>query len=325
MGYNSIEPNWLIERTIFSPIAAIKTGLVIGRSYIGQVGSISLIVFFVVATIYLFMSHHRIVDPKIDVKIAAKHNTIMLFLGCVVYFAGIFPYIIVRQVGSAVRSTDVSGRDAILAGFGIGIMTLSFVRLLPVKKTIQNLILLLLIIMGIFHFNNQYLSYQEDWYYQLQFAKALENNDGLLNDDTILCDISNASPVNALRFYSLNGISYAVTGRMDKFFFCGLGDLYYAIEFNQKFLYGYNCNDYNFRDRIIDGVMIIHNMPIDNVRLFKMRWNEIFNAGAFDNAISTLMDIEYIRIDETVSRRIYEAYSNDTLTSESLLEIISDE
>lgn len=237
------------------------------------------------------------------------------------YFAGIFAYIIVRGA-SGISSTGVDGRDSMLAGFGVGIMGYCIARLLPVKKAIQNLIPVTMIILGIFHFNDWYLNYQEDWYHQLEFAMAIEKNDGLRGDDTILCDFSDASPNGSTRFYSLNGMSYIVTGKMDKFFYNGVGGNY-DLEFREQYLNGYNCNDYDFLDRKIDGVMFIDNPPVSNMQLLRMRYSEILNPDIFDAEIGKLTDIRYIRIDEAVSAKIYETYGKGELDSESLREIVS--
>lgn len=305
----------LIKGTLFSPVAAVRTGLIIGSSYARQVGVTSLFVISVVAVIYLFMKRRLIQKNKS--KIDLRRGIYMFLLGGVVYFAGVFAYIVVRH-GSPLGSTGVVGRDTMLAGFGIGIMALGFVRLLPIKEKVQNLLLILMIVLGIFHFNDWYLNYQEDWYHQMEFAKAIDDNNGLPEDDTILCDFSNASPNGSRRFYSLNGMSYIVTGKKDKFFYSGISD----IKFKEIDLNGHNCTDYNSSDRTIDGVMFINNEPISNMQLLKMRYRELVDVKAFEENISELTDVEYIRIDKEISAKIYEADKKDELTSNVLKEIV---
>ena len=43
------------------------------------------------------------------------------------------------------------------------------------------------IVLGIFHFNEWYLNYQEDWYQQKVLASVIEEHDGFGEDNTIYC------------------------------------------------------------------------------------------------------------------------------------------
>lgn len=311
----------LIKGTLLSPLAAVRTGRLIGSSYVKQIGVISLLVVSIVAVVYLIMKRRLAQEDKNEIDL--KRVISMFLMGGVIYFAGVLPYIVVRN-GSALSNTCVGGRDTILAGFGIGIMAIGFARLLPVMKKIQNLFPILIIILGIFHFNDWYLNYQEDWYHQLEFAEAIKDNNGLPGNNTILCNFSNVSPNGSTRFYTLNGMSYIVTGKMDKFFCSRIDEIQLKEEFKEIFKNGYNCNDYDSSDKMIDGVMFINNAPINNLQLLKMRCREIVDAEAFEKDISRLTDVKYIRIDKDISEKIYEAYRKEELTSETLRKIVTD-
>lgn len=319
-GYNSVSSCRLIKGILSSPISMIKTGLNIGETYYSYVmkigGGISLVVFATVVAI-CFIAKKKLVKNSLEEENDIKHNIIMFVVGCIVYFAGLFAYVVVRD-GAVIRNTGVVGRDALLAGFGIGIMALFFVKL-TIKKQVQNLVLILMIILGIFHFNYWYLNYQEDWYHQQEFAKAIEDNGGLSEDNTILCDFSFPSPCGGTRFYSLNGMSRMITGKKDKFYFY----LQIGLDFNEYFKNScYNAEDYDSSDTTIDGVMFINNVSIGHVRSLKMRFDEIFKPDYFSREIDTLTDVEYIRINKATSDKIYKAFENGELTSESLRNIV---
>lgn len=323
-GYNSVTL-WLLFKGIVSfPAAAVKTFISIGHSYVVQIGILSVAACLLVAVIYLFLIRWKLSGGTSE-KPELKTNVMMFFAGGIVYLAGVFPYIIIHG-GSMLGSTGVGGRDAMLAGFGIGIMAVSFVRIFPVKKPVQNLILVLMTVLGIFHFNDWYLNYQEDWYHQLEFARAVEESSILPGDKTILCDFSAASPVSGTRFYSLNGMSYMVTGRMDRFYFSGISDLRYGVEFNEDFLHGCNADDYDPSDTVIDGIMIVNNAPVSNGRLLQMRFDEIFRRQSFEKDILAAADARYKQISRAASDRIYALYQDGRLTSDFLRrQVMTDE
>lgn len=157
-NYNSVTLKSLIKGTLFSPFAALKTYAIIGRSYLRQIGVVSVIVFAVLIFIYFIVKGNSIKTENIETFSKRKKQIVIFILGAVVYYAGIFAYVIVRG-GGAIDSTGVGGRDAILVGFGIAMMVVAFSRFLPVKKSLQNVIPIFLIVFGIFHFNDWYLNY----------------------------------------------------------------------------------------------------------------------------------------------------------------------
>lgn len=320
-GYNNVTIKSLIKGILFSPYAALKTGASIVCSYIQQISLPSMIVVVGIVIIYLVALWKRR-DVVFGTESTIKKRVIILVLGFLVYYAGIFAYIIIRG-GAALNTTGVGGRDAMLAGFGIGIIVVAFSRLLPMKRSIQNLIPVILVVLGIFHFNDWYLNYQEDWFYQQELSNAISENDELGKDNTILCDFLTESPIGGTRFYSINGLSYSITGSMDKFYFSGFEDLCYGVNFNEYFTKGgYNCDEYDSSDTTIDGVLVINNLPIDNLELLKIRFNEMFSPKKYDEAISAHTNYQYVKIDKETSDRIYEEYNERTITSERLRQIV---
>ena len=290
------------------------------HSYLLQIGIASTIVLLGVLIIYLFFEH-KIDDVGTKTKSSIKIKIRIFGISFFIYYTGLFAYVVVRG-GSALSTTGVGGRDAMLTGFGIGMLIVAFSRLLPAPKKIQNLIPIIFIVLGSFHFNDWYLNYQEDWYHQLEFANAIENIDNFDGDKTILCDFSTASPNGSTRFYSLSGMSYIVTGKMNKFFFSRVSDLRYGISSNYDFNDGYNVNNYNFSDMTINGVLLIDNAPISNTRLLQIRFDELFKPEIFKQDLENFTDVTYIRIDKEKSDYIYELYQKEQLTAEVLRDIV---
>lgn len=121
----------------------------------------------------------------------------------------------------------------------------------------------------------------------------------------------------------MNGMSYIATGKMDKFFFSGIEDLNYGLEFNKDFLNGYYADDYDYSDRTIDGVLLVNNAPISNSGLLKIRLHEAFAIDAYKEDVCSITDYSYIRIPKEISDRIYELYCNNELTSDVLRELVA--
>lgn len=318
-GYNSVTLKSLLISILFSPLSCLKTGLYMLRSYFWQIGLASILVIIAVIVIYLFVRSSQMKNESVANNF--RQNIIMLLLGCVVFYAGIFAYIVVRG-GGALRTTGVGSRDMLLAGFGIGMMVIYFMRIIPVRKTFQNLIPILMIVLGIFHFNEWYLNYQEDWYYQQELKNAIEENNGFGNDHTILCDFLTGSPIEGTRFYTVNGMSYTVTGKTDKFYFSGIGDLSYGVEFNKDFLDEYSCHNYDSSDMTIDGVLLINNNPISNIDLVRIRFQELFYPEKYEKEIAAHTDATYIKINRETSDKIYAEYQDESLTSEMLRQMV---
>lgn len=320
-GYNTITIDLLIENTLGSPLTAINTFIRICMTYKYQIDIISIIVLFLFIILYLIIQKKKNSVEEIK-KIQIKKHILFFVLGVIVYYAGLFAYIVIR--GNSLLNEGVDGRDSMLAGFGIAIMFVAASRCIPIKKCLQNLIPIFFIVLGTFYFNNAYLNYQEDWYHQQQFANSIEQYHGFNNDNTILCDFSDSSPINGTRFYSLNGNSYIQTGKMDKFYFCSINDLSIGLNFNNAFLNGYNADEYDPSDMTIDGVLIINNPPISNKEILRIRFDELFLPEVYEQDIKKLSDIQYIRISKEFSNRLYDLYTSKTLTSSILRKELSE-
>ena len=319
-NYNSVTTQALVKGVVLAPFASVKTFAIIVYNYCKQFGLISIILIaFIVVVYFVKVGKKDFLKEKKQIK----RNLLMFGIGALAYMAGVFPYIVVRA--GAIVCTGVGGRDSMMAGFGISIMLYSFVKLTNFPHMLQKTVFITAIILGIFHFNNWYLNYQEDWYQQLRFANEVAENKELKNDTTVLCDFSYESPCGATRFYTLNGISYYITGKKDKFYMSSIQDLQYGVEYNIYFKEGFNADDYDFYDTTVDSVLVIDNIPIENKKLLRLRFDEIFRPKVFKNNIDALCDIEYVSIPEQLSEEIYNVYFDNQLNSEILRGLVREE
>ena len=319
-GYNNVSLNTLCIGLVSFPKAAVQTLITITTGYCNKINIYTLSLIVICAGTYLCISKRKKSTeyPKTDLK----HSLLLFVLGVAVYSAGIFAYIVVRN-GGALDSTGVGGRDTMLAAFGISISVWAIVNILRLPKKLQELIFIAIIVLGIFHFNDAYLNYQEDWYHQQEFAYEISKNKELAESDkTVLCVFSDPSPVGATRFYTLNGMSYRITGKMDKFYFSSIEDLKFGVRFNEYFKHGWNADDYDYYDTSIDSVLFINNYPVDNIKIVKLRINELFNHPVFEQEIADMSNITYVKTTENTSDKIYDAFNNGTLDEISLLQII---
>ena len=326
VNYNQITTESLIKGTLLSPKSAFFTGVDIGRSYIVQAGVFSLIAIVAAVSGYLIFKKLQAKDSG-TVKESTNKNIkkwlLILLLGLVTYFAGIFAYVVVRE-GKTLAVTTVDSRDVMLAGFGIAIFIVAISRLIPVKRSFQNLIPIVFIVLGIFHFNEWYLNYQEDWYQQKVLESVIAEYDGFGEDNTIYCDFSEPSIVATTRTYTINGISYVVTGKMDKLYFSRISDLKYGYleaDFSGS---GFNCDDYDTSDTTIDGILFFNVVPVSDIDLIKMRIHEFTDPEQFEEDLKNITDASYVHISRETSDKIYECYGSGDLTPDTLKAIVEE-
>ncbi len=317
VSYNDVTIKSVLKGVVFSPICAITTVANVVIAYRNQVKLWSCV--FIIMIVLFFIIKCRNKEYSSIEKNSFRHYVINLIIGIIVYYAGLFAYAVVRGGGKqGLAITGVQGRDSILIGFGIGIMIIAIVRMTPIKIPLQNTILVFLILLGVLHFNEWYLNYQEDWYYQKQVESYFENNDDFGNDNTILCDFSTLSPIDGTRFYTINALSKTTTGKEDIFYYSGIKDLKYKEEFDPYFLFAYNCNKYDPADMSIDGVLIINNVTLNNDEVLRIKYDELFRSSMFDDDIQNRTDIQYLRVDKETSDRIFDLYYKNELSQDVL-------
>ena len=326
VDYNQITIESLIKGTLLSPKSAFLTIVNIGRSYMVQAGVFSLGVIAAAVAGYLIIKRIQAKGSGAaneSTKISFKKWLLILVMGLASYFAGIFAYVVVRE-GKTLDVTSVDSRDTMLAGFGIAILIVAISRMIPVKRSFQNLLPIIFIVLGVFHFNEWYLNYQEDWYQQNVLASVIEEYDGFGEDNTIYCFFSEPSQVATTRTYTINGISYTVTGKMDKLYFSRISDLKYGYMEADFSGSGFNCDDYDTSDTTIDGVLFINIVPVSDIDLVKMRIHEITDPEQFEEDLKNITDVSYVRISSETSDKIYESYGSGDITPDTLKAIVEE-
>lgn len=312
--YKEITFDSMLHGIVKSPVIMLRTGLEIGYSYYSMVGIASVIVFVLVSGIYII----RCRKTTFEEENKARRNIVMFLLGVLVYYAGGFAYIVFHEGRlDVVRYNNVGGRDAILLGFGIAIMAYSFAKFIPAPPYVRNLIPILMIVLGSFYFTDKYLDYQEDWINTREFSVACENATGLDDADTVLVDFLNYSPCDGRRSSTLNGASYLISGRKNRFFIDN-SSVWASPSMISDKLSEYICDEYDPSDVTIDGVLLIDNYPVSNTDLIRLRFCELFRKDEFERAIESMTAARYIPVSKEISDELYSLHEEGKLTGEEL-------
>lgn len=233
-------------------------------------------------------------------------------------YAGGFAYIVFHEGRlDVVRYNNVGGRDAILLGFGIAIMAYSFTKFILVPPYVRNLIPILMIVLGSFYFTDKYLDYQEDWINTREFSAVCETTAGMGDADTVLVDFLNYSPCDGRRSSTLNGASYLISGRKNRYFIDN-SSVWASPSMISDKLSEYICDEYDPSDVTIDGVLLIDNCPISNVELVRLRFCELFCKDEFERAIESMTAAKYIPVSKKISDELYSLHEEGKLTGEEL-------
>ena len=320
--YKAISVHGLLTGLLHSPLTMIRTGVYIGYSYYSRISILSIAVFVIVSVVYILYKRNLFPESVNARTLSRKHDLIMLGLGCITYYAGGFAYVVFHEGRmDMIRNVSVGGRDAILLGFGLSIMIYYFMKIIPVPLYIRNPVFISLIVLGTFHFTEWYLNYQEDWFQQLEFAQIIKSERYMPDDDTILVDYSYPSECDGRRSSTLNALYQTITGHQDKYFIDNSTGWATPEQISANKL-EFNCLDYDSTDTTIDGIILINNRPITNPDIIKLRLDELFNKNSFNQKITNLTNGKYIPITAEASNMLYEMHENDSLSSETLREIL---
>ncbi len=247
-----------------------------------------------------------------------RKNIFLILLGWICMFAGLFPYIVVRQ--SAISIKGVQGRDSILLGLGIALIGYYSVKLFIKDGFASRICLGIIMISGMLYMNRMYLLYQKDWYIQLCLKEEISTNQYIKDNDTFLCIFDNWPPSGGTGFYTVNGISREATGEQTRLFMCGIGELPLGIHYNKWLLHGYNMDDYDQTNTKIDGVLFINNKDISFRETLTLRLVELFDKDSLNKKLA-MSDITYVPIDIWQSGLIYASYLDGSLNIGKIEEI----
>lgn len=247
-----------------------------------------------------------------------RKNVFLILLGWVCLFAGLFPYIVIRQ--APIYFKGVMGRDSLLLGLGIALIGYYNVKLFIKDGIASRICLGIIMISGMLYMNKMYILYQQDWYMQLSLREEISTNQYIKDNDTFLCIFDNWPPSGGTGFYTVNGIGREATGEQTRLFMCGIGQLSLGINYNKWLLHGYNMNDYDQVDTKIDGVIFINNRDISFRETLTLRLVELFDKDGLKKKLN-ISDITYVPIDIWESDLIYNSYLDGSLDIAMIEEI----
>lgn len=341
VGYNAVNIKTIIHAIIKLPVAMINSGSNIFANYYsllrGLPGKFCIMVIicllFVIYVKKRYGSWKKIVTIDGDKKYSLKNHkddfTVIsiffenrdikiLLLGIFAFALGVFPYMVVGRM-SGVASVGVAGRDSALLGLGCAICIFAFGRIL-LSKALRNCVYGLLVTLGVLHFNNWYLNYQQEWYQEMEFMQEVSKNERIKNNDTFWVAFRYPTPCGTDSFYNMNVNSYKCLGDQTRFFTTKLG--YIADKNIEMFANYYGMDDYNKNNMDIDGIVLFDNRPFSKKQLLKLKWNEMFKQDDFINDIKRHNRIEYIAVSHDESRRILNAYKMHNFTQSDFLAYI---
>ena len=317
--YNTVSINGLIKSLIYIPISIMSIFSETINSWFVVNWKVLILVVMFVALYYLIIRNDNYVDEE-------KHNPfVYLFAALFALALGLLPYTVVR-VG-IVECTGIQGRDAILTPLGITFIFYAFISLFRGKwrKTVVSLF----VILGIFAFNNIYLQWQKDYYYQLSMENKL-NNEIIRNNDTFFLADLNESGLGSQRFYSLNTNAYHVYNDETRLFIPKTSNL--SILENSESVKktvdaldnAYMMKDYDPEDYNLDAI-ILYRCELSDLETISLRVDEIFNKDSFNKKIISNGNLTVIEVDDGFTKLLMDEYKAGRVkTDEEVLFLLMD-
>lgn len=261
------------------------------------------------------VKNHKVLDSSSNSFVM---DFLMTLLGFSVFFLALFPYVVKRD--SAIKNTYIDGRDSVL--FGIGMAIFLYYGLYTVLRgNIPKLVMNLLIMLGVLHFNYIYLDWQESYYQQVQLQHEIAQNAEIRDHDTFL--IMYRGGLICSNFYQTNGNSWAATGEETRYYIPGTDSLSDFIEMTDDtwFLNAYGMKEYKIGEKIIDGIIFVDYSDIGKRTLVMQKYNEIFHKDTFDAWIDEIKDIKYVPITKEESDKLLELYTDGELHDEIIYDM----
>ena len=322
-GHSYIPWSALPGIVMWSPFYAVSTLKNILMNYFvlfkdGKVVcfTIAIVAIYLVTCITTVKKGNR---TQVFFKTSCKRRIYMFILGAIIFFVGFFPYAVKRN--SEITSIYTAGRDTLLLGIGMSIMICYGISI-ALRGNAFKIIMISIISLGIIHFNYTYLEWQESYYQQLQLQDEFKENEDVLNNDTFL--VIYEGGVISTHFYQTNGNSWAAIGDQKRFFMSGVSDIRYLVEETEDTMWllkANGMNEYDYGDRVIDGIIFVKYEDIPRNVLVKQKWNELFNKESFTSWIHEIKDIKYVPITLEESDKIIQMYKVGGLTNEVIYDM----
>lgn len=324
-GHNYVDWKALPDLLLRSPVYAFRVieELILNYKNMLLRRPIS-VIFLIIVLCYILNTYRKCRNKSVESGEDKNYGSlfVMFFVGIFCFFSGFFAYVIRCQ--GAFPTKGAGGRNALLLGIGAAILFYYLIHIVC-RKEIRNIVLVSLVTLGICHFDVMYLKWQEDYYQQLRFRAEVTDNNDIINNDTFLCLYNYPAYVSS--FYQWNGNSYAATGEETRYFLGGIYDLLTLKDMNKdSFLLNAYCMrdwDYSPDNKHLDSILLINNVPIDNITIIKLKLKEIFNKEAFNKWIAETKDITFIHVTEEESDALIKAQEEGILTQENIFEFVS--
>lgn len=294
-GYNTV--TWIgIEKAVFKTIPAVFISVkdiiihwFVELKYVGGLSAFLFLVFF----LKKIWEHHGGEGGK-DVNRTQNNQSITVtggglgfLLGLAILYMGLLPYVVIGR-DIHITQTGVGGRDSLLVSVGASIVIFVVVELF-IRSTFRWLVYVTVILCGIAHFNYWYLSYQQDYYRQMDLTYEIKENKEILKErKTILYTTDFEPDVLTTRFYSLNRNMADAMGDETHFVIYGLDmsilrdESYLPLLVNNAC---YQMSGYRIKKNItIDAVVYYHD-SFSLSETLKLKFLELFNRDAFKQEI----------------------------------------
>lgn len=302
-GYNTISRSGLFLSLVNLPLEVMASIKHILDSYmliISKSGKFVLVILVTSFVIGIFIYFQKEDEQNMD---NMMHVFGQLIIGFMLVFLGVFPYVAVGRSGG-LYNTGVVGRDSLLIGFG-GAICIYCLGKIFFKEWFRYTIYVLLMILGIIHFNYWYANYQKEWYKNLEFQDAVASVSDLKTENTFWVVNQYETPCGSSSFYYRNVSAYEVDGNQSRMFSTMR---FLADDFQEAYLHYYGMDDYDNSDRSIDGIIILNDNKMSIVDLIKLKGIEIKDYDKFAKEINSLDRYEYYPITEEESDYLIDTY-----------------
>lgn len=284
-GYNSVTISKLLRASLGFFIADIDIIIVtISNLLHSPLYVVRMIVIILIAyMLWEYLRTHKLNIIEIRKVLYDKYDSYrLLFIGLYVLTLGVFPYLVAR--GKVyINASGVMGRDGILAVFGISMILFWLTSRVNINN-IRQILNVVIVMLGIVFFNNQYVQYQIDYYDQIGFQRYILINKSQIENMTNLIYFSNKEDeLDIRRFYTLNGNARLALGTQSKLFLDGYDDV--SMLKNEKDLISltqkvYNMSEYDVRNKEVNGIIDFKSY-IKNEDFFRLKFLEIRDKNEF--------------------------------------------
>lgn len=306
-SYNAVTIGGLVKSLLNMPRSIIMVFLNIADWWINSFSVFSVVIIIVALLLSIFT--YKKENNQIN-----KTRIIEYFIyGFVLLIIGLVPYVMVR--GKPIYNIGVKGRDAILVPFGVSVILYSLMMVL--REKLRKIILTLIIVYGIISFNDLYIEWQKDYYYQLSLEN-LFNNDLIRDNDTFFLTDLNETKIEAQRYYSLNANALNVFGDETRFFVPKVSNLYLlenkenikiAVE---ELNYCHVMRDYNPDDLCFDAVLD-YDCTLSDLDVLTLKTDELFNKERFEDRIRENGLLRIYVVENDFTTLLLNEYNKDNL------------